>query len=89
MQILPAELADCLETLEEIAIAGCDTFLRAGGESFTQIPCLNDQAPYVDFLRGRVRTWLAASFLRTPNRGTADDAKMIESPHLGSYSLGP
>jgi ferrochelatase len=64
--ICPAFVADCLETLEEIAIAGRDTFLRAGGDSFTQIPCLNDQAPYVDFLRGRVRTWLAASFLRTP-----------------------
>jgi ferrochelatase len=37
----PAFVSDCLETLEEIAIAGRDTFLEAGGERFTMIPCLN------------------------------------------------
>ncbi len=58
--LCPAFVADCLETLEEISLAGRDTFLSAGGESFTQIPCLNDQAPYIDFLSGRVRAWLAA-----------------------------
>jgi ferrochelatase len=47
-----------LETLEEIAIRGQETFLAAGGESFTQIPCLNDQQPYIDFLAGRARRWL-------------------------------
>jgi ferrochelatase len=55
--ICPAFVADCLETLEEIAIAGKETFLGAGGVSFQQIPCLNDQAPYLDFLAGRVRRW--------------------------------
>jgi ferrochelatase len=54
----PAFVADCLETLEEIALAGRDTFLEAGGESFTLIPCLNDQAPYIDFLAGRAIRWL-------------------------------
>lgn len=57
--ICPAFVSDCLETLEEIAGAGRETFLRAGGESFFQIPCLNDQAPYIDFLAGRVKRWLA------------------------------
>jgi ferrochelatase len=37
----PAFVSDCLETLEEIAVEGKETFLRAGGESFTMIPCLN------------------------------------------------
>ncbi|HVW20824.1 MAG TPA: ferrochelatase [Opitutaceae bacterium] len=54
----PAFVADCLETLEEIALRGKETFLAAGGESFAQIPCLNDQQPYIDFLAGRVRRWL-------------------------------
>jgi ferrochelatase len=54
----PAFVADCLETLEEIAMRGKETFLAAGGESFVQIPCLNDQAPYLDFLAGRARRWL-------------------------------
>jgi ferrochelatase len=54
----PAFTADCLETLEEIRIAGRATFLQAGGESFEHIPCLNDHPAYIDFLAGRVRRWL-------------------------------
>ena len=39
----PAFLADNLETLEEIAIQGRETFLQAGGELLTVAPCLNDE----------------------------------------------
>jgi ferrochelatase len=56
--LCPAFVADCLETLEEIRGQGGDTFKEAGGESFSQIPCLNDQPPYIDFLANRVRRWL-------------------------------
>lgn len=55
----PAFVADCLETLEEVAMTGKQTFLDAGGESFRYVPCPNDQAPYLDFLEGRVAPWLA------------------------------
>ncbi|HWA10318.1 MAG TPA: ferrochelatase [Opitutaceae bacterium] len=58
--LCPAFVTDCLETLEEIALQGRDTFLSSGGESFKQIPCLNDQAPYIDFLANRVQYWLNA-----------------------------
>ncbi len=58
--LCPAFVADCLETLEEIRGEGRDTFMEAGGESFEQIPCLNDQPPYIDFLANRVRSWLSA-----------------------------
>lgn len=54
----PAFVSDCLETLEEISGEGREIFLRAGGESFVQIPCLNDQSPYIEFLAGRVQRWL-------------------------------
>lgn len=40
--ITPGFVADCIETLEEIDIAGRETFTEAGGEAFTAIPCLND-----------------------------------------------
>lgn len=40
----PGFLADCLETLEEIQMQCRDTFLKAGGESFRYVPCLNDDA---------------------------------------------
>lgn len=59
--LTPAFVADCLETLEEIAVEGKETFLEAGGSSFQQIPCLNDQEVYLRFLEGRVRAWLASA----------------------------
>jgi protoporphyrin/coproporphyrin ferrochelatase len=54
----PAFVADCLETLEEIAGEGKEQFLHAGGDWFQHVPCLNDQPPYIHFLAGRVRAWL-------------------------------
>lgn len=56
--LCPAFVADCLETIEEISGEGKEMFLEAGGESFTQIPCLNDHPSYIQFLAGRVRRWL-------------------------------
>ena len=40
--ITPGFAADCLETLEEIAVENAHYFKRAGGENFAYIPCLND-----------------------------------------------
>jgi ferrochelatase len=57
--LCPAFTADCLETLEEIQQRGRATFLGAGGESFQQIPCLNDHPAFIDFLAKRARVWLA------------------------------
>ncbi|HEX8462041.1 MAG TPA: ferrochelatase [Segetibacter sp.] len=48
--LCPAFVSDCLETLEEIAIAGKESFLHAGGESFTVIPCLNTNPLWVQSL---------------------------------------
>ncbi len=52
--IAPAFLADCLETLEEMAERGGETFVEAGGERFTYIPCLNDSPPAVALLDGLI-----------------------------------
>jgi ferrochelatase len=46
----PAFVSDCLETLEEIGIGIRDDFLAAGGESFQLIPCLNDNARWIEVL---------------------------------------
>jgi len=45
--ICPAFVSDCLETLEEIGIRGCETFLQAGGKEFAQIPCLNEHPRWI------------------------------------------
>ena len=49
--VAPGFAADCLETLEELAIRGRDTFLGAGGSDFAYLPCLNDSAPGLEMLR--------------------------------------
>jgi ferrochelatase len=43
----PSFVADCLETLEEIAIRGRRTFLDAGGASFAYLPCPNDDERWI------------------------------------------
>jgi ferrochelatase len=49
--VCPAFVSDCLETLEEIAEEGKETFLHAGGESFTMTPCLNSHPAWVQTLK--------------------------------------
>ncbi|PZU13530.1 MAG: ferrochelatase [Sphingobium sp.] len=39
--VTPGFAADCLETLEEIALRARDAFLAKGGEKFAYLPCLN------------------------------------------------
>lgn len=51
----PAFISDCLETLEEIAMQGKESFLGAGGEQFAALPCLNDSEPAIDLLEALVR----------------------------------
>ena len=46
----PAFISDCLETLEEIAMQGKDSFIEAGGTDFAALPCLNDSKPAIDLL---------------------------------------
>jgi len=48
--ICPAFVSDCLETLEEIAIRGKESFMQAGGESYRMIPCLNSNELWVEAL---------------------------------------
>lgn len=46
----PAFSADCIETLEEINGEIRHAFEAAGGESFTYIPCLNDESAHISAL---------------------------------------
>jgi ferrochelatase len=48
--LCPGFAADCLETLEEIAIEGRQVFLAAGGGEFRYIPCLNGSPPFIHAL---------------------------------------
>jgi protoporphyrin/coproporphyrin ferrochelatase len=43
--VTPGFSADCLETLEEIAVENAHLFKKHGGKNFVAIPCLNDSGP--------------------------------------------
>ncbi len=51
----PGFSADCVETLEELALRGREDFLAAGGTHFATLACLNDRAPGMDMLETLVR----------------------------------
>jgi ferrochelatase len=55
----PGFAADCLETLEELAIRGREQFLKAGGEKFAALSCLNAGEAGMDMLETLVRRELA------------------------------
>ena len=48
--VSPAFVSDCLETLEELVMAGRETFMEAGGESYKVIPCMNTQEEWINGL---------------------------------------
>ncbi len=52
--ICPGFSADCLETLHEIDLENRDIFMRAGGENYGYIPCLNAQDAHIDALAGLI-----------------------------------
>jgi ferrochelatase len=54
----PAFVADCLETLEEIAIGVRASFLNAGGADFVCAPCANSDDGWVDAVVGMATSYL-------------------------------
>jgi len=53
--ISPAFVSDCLETIEELGIRGKESFMGAGGESYTLIPCLNEHPAWIAALETMVK----------------------------------
>lgn len=50
--VCPAFVSDCLETLEEIAMRGKESFIGAGGKDYEMIPCLNTSPLWVETITG-------------------------------------
>ncbi len=55
VMIMPGFSADCVETLEEVAIGLDETFRHAGGVNFSAVPCLNDSPASIGMLEKLVR----------------------------------
>jgi len=64
-------VADCLETLEEIAIEGKASFIAAGGKTFEYIPALNDHPAWINAL-----ATLVQQHVQGWPTGTSDPAEL-------------
>jgi ferrochelatase len=77
----PGFVADCLETLEEIAQEVRDAFLAAGGQTFHYVPCLNDAPDWIAALGALAERHLAGW-------DTAPDAAALTAQRERALSLG-
>jgi len=79
--VCPGFVADCLETLEEIAMEGKEDFLNAGGGEYHYIPCLNDNDDWMhaltDLVMDNLQGWLVEP-----------DAADLEKGKLRALELG-
>jgi ferrochelatase len=57
--ICPAFVSDCLETIEEIGMRGCEQFMQASGKEFTRIPCMNEHPLWIAALEKMAGRFLA------------------------------
>jgi ferrochelatase len=52
--LTPGFVADCVETLEEIALEARDAFVAAGGSTLVALPCLNESDAMIELLEALV-----------------------------------
>jgi len=79
--VCPGFVADCLETLEEIAMEGKEDFQHAGGGEYNYIPCLNDRGDWMHALTDMVMTNLQGWLIEP-------DAAALEQGRLRAIKLG-
>ena len=82
--ICPGFVGDCLETLEEIALEGKESFLSAGGQAFHYIPCLNERADWVAAMHDLAATQLAG----WPTATTPEDRQKIAANAAFAKAMG-
>ncbi|BBI98820.1 ferrochelatase [Ferrigenium kumadai] len=79
--VCPGFVADCLETLEEIAQEGKETFQHAGGGEYHYIPCINDRNDWMhaltDLVIDNLQGWLVKP-----------DAAELEQGRLRALEMG-
>lgn len=83
--ICPGFVADCLETLEEIALEGKATFLGAGGAEYHYIPALNEQPRWIEALADLAERHLQG----WPTRSHPDPAALAASAERARAAGAP
>ncbi|NKB62112.1 MAG: ferrochelatase [Gammaproteobacteria bacterium] len=82
--VCPGFSADCLETIEEIAMENRDIFIESGGEVYEYIPCLNDSAEHLfaleSLIRKHVQGWEDRAISQQQINMTKQRAKSLMQP---------
>ena len=47
-----------METLEEIAMQGKESFMKFGGKNFDVIPCLNDNDDHINLIKKLISNFI-------------------------------
>jgi protoporphyrin/coproporphyrin ferrochelatase len=81
--LCPGFAVDCLETLEEIAVEARSAFLRAGGQAFHYLPCLNARSDWIAALEV-----LALRHLQGWDTIANADAPPLEAQRKRALALG-
>lgn len=79
----PGFAADCLETLEEIALEGRAAFLAAGGKALRYVPCLNAEPSWLAALAG-----IAERHLQGWDTRVTPDAAALQARRQRAIALG-
>lgn len=83
--LCPGFVADCLETLEEIAQEGRHGFLAAGGSRYDYIPCLNDSPAWIRALAALVEQHTGGWPVQA---GSSPPAAVLQARHQRALAKG-
>jgi ferrochelatase len=81
--ICPGFVADCLETLEEIAIEGKADFLQAGGKVFHTVECLNERPEWIEAL-AQIVTEHGGDWLQAGRDAPAAQRTLLRAQAVGA-----
>jgi ferrochelatase len=86
--VCPGFSADCLETLEEIAMENAELFRSAGGGDLRYIPALNARDDHVSFLTRTVEKSIAGWPEADPDWSLSETARQLEKSRERAIKTG-
>lgn len=86
--VCPGFSADCLETLEEIAIQNDELFRDSGGGELHYIPALNARDDHVAFLSRLIEKHVAGWPESSPDWSASETARALEKSRERALAMG-